>query len=248
VAPSQPVLPGVLSTSVGATLDGRIDYSHFDSGGSDSSPTLLAFNLYGQYIAPVGLGGYVSLPIVYASDSTNSDTYLGNLELGGLGVLRRGNTEGYARAGFSLEQTSSEEGLAAPIANIIPRPADAFASGLGTSWLRGEAGVRLTSGSLVVGGSGGLDVPSDSGTNNWSALLHLTGSIGLAQPGFGIALGLTMIQVVEDSNSGGDDNLIGFQALGDVPIGGEARIYGAIGLSFEDSGGYSLGLGVRAHL
>jgi hypothetical protein len=248
--PSQSVLPGVLSTSVGATLDGRIDYVHLQFG-EGSSPTLFAINLHGQYIAPIGVGGYVSLPIAYVSESSSSDTYLGNLELGGLYVIRSGNTDAYLRAGLSLDQTSSEdgEGIANPFANLVPLPAQAYTTGLGTSWLRGGGGVRLTSGSLVVGGSGGIDYPFDSSGQSWSALLHLTGSIGYAQPELGVALGLTMVQVFDDSSdSGGDNNLLGFQAVGDVPVGGKLRIYGALGLNFEKSTAYSLGLGVRAHL
>ena len=238
---AQSVLPALLPTSSGATLDGRLDYVRLT--GSSDAPTLFAFKLHGQYVAPQGIGGYLSLPLAYASGNGDSETYAGNLELGGLYVLRRPAVDVYARVGATLELGGDEGALVVPIVNLLPSPADALTTGFGASWLRGGAGVRYTSGALVIGGSGGVDVvlDSDAAYN----LLNLTGVIGMVQPGFGLAVGLTLVQVLNDSD--GDNNFVGLQVTGDVAVAAKARLYGALGINLEDEfEGFSLGAGVRA--
>jgi hypothetical protein len=238
---TQSVLPTLLPTSSGATIDGRLDYVRLTD--SSSAPTLFALKLHGQYVAPQGIGGYLSLPLVYASSDGNSDTYVGNLELGGLYVLRRPDFDVYARAGATLELGGDEAAFVVPIVNLSPHPADAITTGLGTSWLRAGGGIRFTSGALVAGLSGGIDSALDSeGLDN---LLNLTGVIGLVQPGFGLAVGLTLVQLLDDSD--GDNSLVGLQLIGDVEVAAKVRLYGALGINLEDeSEGFSLGAGVRA--
>jgi len=248
-APSQSVLPGVLSTSAGATFDGRVDHSSFDDGELEG-PTLLALALHGQYIARSGLGGYLSLPLAYAAADGESEAFLGNLELGGLYAIRSGIVEAYARGGLALD-TSSGEDLdqdMVPISNIVPRPADAIPSGLGTSFLRTGGGLRLTSGAVVFGGSAGVDVPLGRDYMD-GKVLHLTGSLGIAQPRYGLALGATMLQLLDAPA----EPLVGFQGIGDVAVGGKMRLYGALGLNFgdseaEDDTAFSVGVGVRTSL
>ncbi|HSK01539.1 MAG TPA: hypothetical protein VK932_09870 [Kofleriaceae bacterium] len=240
--PSQSVLPGVLSTAVGGTFDGRIDFSDFGDN-ILREITLLALNLHGQYISPSGLGGYLALPLAYVSGGDDSEAYLGNLELGGLYVFRGAGFDAYLRGGLA-PNTGTDEGIPVPIANVIPRPADAYSTGLNTTWLRGGGGARLTSGSLVVAGSGGIDIPLER--DDSVTLLHLTGSIGIAQPVFGLAAGVTLIQVFERDGADSDDSYFGFQLVGDAAIGGRSRLYGALGLNFEDDAAFSIGAGVRA--
>jgi hypothetical protein len=48
----------------------------------------LRFDLGGQYLTPAGFGGYGQVPISYISGNDESDTAIGNFELGGLYVLR----------------------------------------------------------------------------------------------------------------------------------------------------------------
>ena len=52
----QPVLPNVLPTADGGTIDGRIDYSRLRGDPDIDPPLLLAFNLHAQYIASMGSG------------------------------------------------------------------------------------------------------------------------------------------------------------------------------------------------
>jgi hypothetical protein len=244
-APSQSVLPNVLPTSVGATFDGRTDYTHWLDDDDSGPLNLFAFNLHGQYVSSIGLGGYLSLPIALETDRSDSQGAVGNLELGGLYVYRGGNVDAYARAGFAMEQTSTEDsmGRLVGLSNLGPRPADAVMAGADSSWLRGGAGVRLTSGALVVGGSGGIDVPIGSEDEDWGKLIHLSASVGFAHPRFGLAAGATMLRLF-DAQSDDDDGGYGVQTVADVPVGGRARVYGAFGMLIPVAA-FSAGVGLR---
>jgi hypothetical protein len=202
----------------------------------------------------MGLGGYFGLPIAMISADSESETYVGNLQLGGLYVFRGSNVDGYVRLGFSVNPSDDDDdefggAIAVPIANIVPRPADAYTTGLETNWVRGGGGLRYESGGLVVGGALGLDFLLDSEEQE-TGILHLTGSAGTAQPAFGIAAGITLLQIVDGGDSDGDDDsTISFQIVGDVAVGGAARVFGAVGLNVEgEDPSFSFGLGVRATL
>jgi hypothetical protein len=248
-APSQSVVPGVLSTANGTTLDGRIDYTSIRE---DSAPSLIALNLHIQHVTPMGVGGYLSLPIAYARGDSESETALGNLQLGGLYVIRGRNFDAYVRGGLALKQSATDEdfGFLVPLANYVPRLGDAFATGFGTSWARAGAGLRLTSDSLVIGGATGLDYAFDADDSDIDAslsLFHLSGSIGFVQPGFSLAVGATVVRALDESSD--DDSLIVIHTMGDIPIGPRARFYGAINFNpEEDVNAVSIGFGVRASM
>ena len=239
--PPQSVLPNVMNTATGAALDARIDFTDVDNA------TLVGANLHFQYLTPPGLGGYVQLPFGYVdSDFVETDTVLGNVELGGVYVMRNPGMDIFLRGGFALETANDEGNFVVPSANFVSRPADAFSSGLDTSWFRGHAGLRSQSNNIVFGGSAGLDVPLDQDSD--TALLVVVGSIGVQQPGFGLGAGFTFLQAVGD-DADDDDNTISFNATADFEIGARAKLYGSFGVNLEDEfDGYSLGVGIRAGL
>jgi hypothetical protein len=242
------VLPAVLPTATGATLDGRLDYVHLTE--SDNAPTVFALKLHGQYVAPQGVGGYLSLPVAYVSGEGDSDSesYVGNLELGGLYIFRGANVDAYARVGAALDVGSDALGsFVVSAVSITPYLADAITSGFGTNWLRAGGGARFTSGALVLGGSMGVDVPiGDSELGEIDNLFNISASVGLAQPGFGVAVGITVVEALSDEDN---DNIKTLQATGDIEVSPQMRLYGALGANFDnDSEGFSLGAGVRATL
>lgn len=248
-APSYSVLPGVLSTAIGTTFDGRVDYTSFRE---DGSPSIFALNLHVQHVLPMGVGGYFSLPIAHARGDSDSESALGNLQLGGFYVIRGGNFDVYVRGGLALKQTATDEelGFLVPLANYVPRPHEAFASGFGASWARFGAGMRLTSDSLVIGGSTGLDYAFDAEGSNIDdvpGIFHLSGSIGFVQPAFGLAVGATLVKALDTSDD--DASLIVIHTMGDIPVGPRARFYGAINFDpEEDLSAFSIGFGVRASM
>lgn len=247
---TQSILPNVFDTSVGVTLEGRADYTNF---GDDSDflgdVTVVGINLHVQYIAPEGFGGYGMLPIAYFSGNDDSETYVGNIELGGLYVFRQqSNLDLYLRGGFALNTASDEGILFGPIAHTVPRLTDYFTTGFDTNWFRGGGGIRSTNGSLVIGGAAMLDVALDAEGDNDFGLLSLAGSVGVQQPMFGLAAGLAFIQLVGD-DADDDDNLLGLNIVGDVAVGPQVRLFVAGGFNFEDDfDGFSIGLGARANL
>jgi hypothetical protein len=248
-AAAQPVpqaqLPNLLSTSVGGTVDLRFDYSDFDTLLLDDV-TLIAFNLHVQYLAPRGFGGYLQVPFAYASANDESETELGNLQLGGLYAIRSSPTlDILLRGGIALDTASEDGELLVPFANILPRLADFPATGFDTSWLRLGGQLRYASGNLRIGGTLGFDLPLDSEEVDGDTVLTLGGSIGFEQPGgFGAALGLMFLQNLGDDV--GDDNTVGLNLTGGTAIGSSARLFGAIGLNLEDDAeGFSVGIGVR---
>lgn len=239
---TQSVLPNVLSTSAGLTLDERIDFTNLDS--EAEIPQLLGYTLHGQYIARSGLGAYLALPGVVSPEGVA----LGNAELGGLYVIRSGGLDVYLRGGLALEQTNIGDGGEATLfAHIVPRLADVLAAGPGQSWGRAGAGMRLNLGSIVIGGSGGVDVPLDAEEDDdlRNGVLHLSGSIGIAGSRFGLAVGATMLQDLDRDAE--DDNLVGLQATGDVAVGRRMRIFGTFGF-LPEAEVHSVGAGVRVRL
>src|SRR5687768_14418886 len=211
----QTVLPNVFNTSVGATLDIRMDYTDISD---DNDATLIGANFLFQYLTPAGIGGYAQLPIGYLDSDFigDDDTLVGNLEVGGVYVVRNPDTHFYVRGGFAAETADEEGDFIVPVANFVSRPADALVGGLGTSWFRAQGGLRAKSNTIVFGGSVGLDYPLDEEIDDF-ALLVLVGSVGIEQPGFGIAGGFTFLQNVGD-DADDDDNTVSFNATVDFEV------------------------------
>lgn len=243
-SPSQTVLPNILSTQTGGQIDARLDYTSIEDPFFDDL-TFLSFVLRGQYITPPGLGGYVSLPLGYISSNGDSETSIGNLELGGLFLINNSpDLDFYVRGGVTLNTADDDGVLLVPIATIVPRLTDALPTGFDSSWLRAAGGLRHTSGTIAIGGHLGIDVATDSEDDD--AFLTLAGSVGLVQPTFGLSAGLALLQNIDDDD-GGDDSTVGFNLVADFAAGTSARVYGALGLNLEDEfDGFSLGAGVRA--
>jgi hypothetical protein len=241
-ATPQQVLPNIFSTSHGASLEVRGDYTNVqDTDGL----TLIGLDAQFQYILPSNVGVYVSLPFGYASGNNDSASGIGNLELGGLYVIRKPDLDIYLRGGLALNTASNDGTFLAPTANIIPRLADAFPTGEDSSWLRAHAGIRTTSGVVRFGGTAGFDFALDD--NNEDGLLVLNGAIGVVQPGFGISGGLTYLQLL--GRDVGDDNTLGFNATVDFNAGATAKLFFALGVNLDnDFDGFSLGFGARIGL
>lgn len=251
-----PILPNMLATRVGATVDFRMDYTHFAEG-SGLDVTVFGFNLLGQYIAPENYGGYVQIPYYYASFDEDSNNGAGNIELGGLYRVPQGESqEILLRGGIALDTAGSAGGLFSPISQLGPRFYDAYTTGFAATWLRGEASFRHSSGNLRLGASGGFDVPvgqDDGGeglTVDVDALGKAAVSAGIEQPGFGAAIGLVFMAAIGSEDSE-DDTAFGLNATVNVPINPSTTLYGAFGWPSiddenEDFDIWAIGAGVRA--
>jgi hypothetical protein len=86
-----PILPNMLPSRLGATIDVRADYTHFSNDAFINDVTMIGLNLHGQYIFPQGYGGYLQIPYYYINGNDDSDNGAGNIELGGLYRLPQGD-------------------------------------------------------------------------------------------------------------------------------------------------------------
>lgn len=250
-AAAQPVpqaqLPNHLPTNVGGTVDLRLDYSSFDVFLLEDV-TFVAFNAHVQYLTPGGLGGYVQLPFVYASANDESETEVGNLQLGGLYAIRTSpELDILLRGGFAVDTASEDGELLVPFGNVLPRLGEYPTTGFDTTWLRLGGQLRFSSGNLRVGGTLGFDVPVDNDEADGDAIMQVGGSIGYEQPGgFGAGFGILLLQALSDDNENDDDNLVGLNITAGTAIGATARLFGAIGINLEDEvDGFSFGVGIR---
>lgn len=244
---AQPVLPNVLSTKVGGSFEARVDYTDLGDSSLFQGLRFISLTLQAQKITPSGVGGYVSVPLGFIdADGVDSQNALGNVELGGVYVIRNASLDIYLRAGFSVETADDEGDLIVPLSNIVSRPADAFTTGLNTSWARAHGGLRYHSGALVIGGQGGVDIPLDRDDADEVGLLVIVGSIGISQPGFGIAAGITYLQLFGDNVDNSDNETFSANLAADFEVGRTARVFGVFGANLEDEfDGFSIGGGVR---
>ena len=244
---AQAQLPNLVPTNPGGSADIRFDYTNYDVALFDDL-TLVALNARIQYLAPSGPGGYLSVPFVYASQNDNTETEVGNLELGGLYAIRSGpQLDILLRGGVALDTASSDGELLVPLGNVLPRLGDYLTTGADSTWFRLGGQLRYAAGNLRIGGGLGFDLPTEGGDGDPDGYISLAGSIGFEQPGsFGAGLGLVMLQAFGGDDTGEDENLVGLNVMGDVALGPAARLFLALGVNLEDEvEGFSFGLGVR---
>lgn len=249
-----PILPNLLSTRTGTTLDLGFDYIDLD-GVSDVY--LFAVRLHGQFLTEQGMGGYVLAPLAILSSDADDDTQLGNVEVGGL--YRTQQPSGMAvmlRGGVSIDTQDepSLDELDSAFLNLfahsIPRPTDAFTiAGINTTWGRAQVQVTQRQNNIVFGGMLGADVPiagDVADADDLTALVNGAAAVGYQDPKFGGAIGLTFVQSVSD----GDDEMIKNVFLhGNMAINPSARIYGGFGLPLDGEDlvdGTAFMFGVRA--
>ena len=244
----------MLSTAAGATFDVRGDFTNFND--ETFELTLLGFTAHGQYITPTGLGGYASLPFTYVSDDNNSETGLGNIELGALYAIRSSPTvDILLRAGAAINTADDDIGIGGPFSQLAPRLTDAYTTGLDTTWARAKGQVRYAERDLSLGASAGFDVPIGGALEDqesFDGLLNLAVSVGLDQQSFALSFGLSMIHALVDSDEDDDDeNLSAFNANIEFPVAPNMRLFGTLGIPDLDNVGdngidmFSIGAGLR---
>jgi hypothetical protein len=244
---TQSVLPNLLSTAAGGTIDARMDAT-LDS---ESDLTVFAINMHGQYIAPSGIGGYASVPFFYATADGESQNSIGNAEVGGLYVLRQApDTDIVLRGGLAFDTADQEDILIIVAGQISPKLVDIYASGFATTWARAQVQVRHASGNLRLGGSIGFDLPVDGLAKDASfdGALTAIGAVGVQGPSVGFGVAFTLLKALNDQDND-DDTFNCVNATIDFPVGGKARFFGSFGYPEIDENEFdlfSVGAGIRA--
>jgi hypothetical protein len=179
--------------------------------------TLLASNLHGQYITPSGAGGYLQLPVSYATGSgigtTDSVTALGDLELGGIYVTPIGRHKLALHAGLTLPTASDDlDKYATSIIGLIGSRLTDFYDALpkGTS-IRLGASPLIRSGQLFARIDFGIDANLDnSGSSSFDSFLHFNGGLGF-DLGTAAIMG-EITNLYSTSNNGGWLNTVALSA------------------------------------
>lgn len=249
VASAPGVLPNLLSTAAGMTIDLQADYISID--GADGI-TFLAMKAHGQFISPGGAGGYASLPFTYLTGDGVPESVqgIGNLEVGALYAIRSNpQLDVLLRGGISLDTAAEEDAEFLLYGHLFPRLTDVFTqAGLGTTWARVQGSMVHSSGNIRFGGMAGADVPvSGEAQDEIDALVNVAVSAGFQQGNVGAAIGLTMVQTV--GVSGDEENYSGLNLSGNIAAGPTMRVIGLLGFNVGGDSleidGFSLGVGLR---
>ena len=250
---TQSVLPNLLSTSAGGTIDARTDFTLL----SDEEITLFAINVHGQFISPTGLGGYAAIPFVYGSaddagGGSDSESGIGNLELGGLYAIRSSpDTDILLRGGIALDTADEEDVFLILLGQLSPRLNDVYASGFATTWGRAQAQVRHASGNIRLGGMIGFDLPIDglaADSEGFTGAFNAAASIGIQGPSVGFGIGFAMIKAITDNDTD-DTTFSSINATVDFPVGATMRFFGTFGYPEPDENefdAFAVGAGIRA--
>jgi hypothetical protein len=216
-------------TSVNASLG----VSFYDDGGPDFGARI---DLFGEYLAPGGFGGYGSLPISYLSADDESETALGNIELGGLYALRAGPTSKVLLRGGVVLSTADDdlEGAFTNFFNITGRLTDIVDVSANTTWLRVAASPLLRQGQMFARADVGFDVAIDEPDGaDIDPLVRLNLAGGIQAGKASIAGELATVGTTGDVADGEDRFLhtVGVSASFDA---GSIRPYGALVIPLDD--------------
>jgi hypothetical protein len=138
-------------------------FSFFDDDATDALNFALHTDLWGQYVHPTGAAAYLALPISYLSADSDSESSLGNLEVGG-GFVQGLTDEGQLafRAGLVLPTSDDEDFFINILGTATPRLTDLVTSFPSSTWLRLAVSPSFRRGQLFLRADLGLDVPVDS--------------------------------------------------------------------------------------
>lgn len=205
-------LDAEIETPTFATLDRTDARSHADVGMSmaffdGQDPDFnTRLDLYGQYVTPTGAGGYASLPISYLSDNDESETALGNLELGGIYNIDRGSTQIVLRGGLALATADeSFEGVITNLVAVQARLTDLVGISPNTTWMRVAGSPIHRSGNLFVRGDFGFDVAIDEPSGaDVDPIVRANLGVGFVDDTFALMGELVTIGTTGDVSDGED--------------------------------------------
>ena len=153
-------------------------------GVDDSDVTALHFDLYGQYMAAQGFGGYGTIGLNYVSNDGESEDALGNIEVGGL-YLIPGATPIVLRGGLVIA-TADDEDLFTNLIGAFARFTD-YPQYIGsTTWLRLSAHPIIRRGNAFFKADGGIDIPIDDDDLDLSANVRVNIGGGIETGGVAI--------------------------------------------------------------
>jgi hypothetical protein len=152
-----------------STLDVDFAYVKYDEP-ANTDFTVIGLGIGGQYVTPLGFGGYLSLPLSYVSvDSPlleDSELAVGNLELGGIYSKYFDRNAAIVLHGGIALPTASDEGIARsqPLASS-PRYGDFVTRVVDSTWLRIGVSPMGRTGRLFWRADIGIDLALEEADN-----------------------------------------------------------------------------------
>jgi hypothetical protein len=220
-----------------ATMDRFDEQSKFAASltyvGLDADDvTGIRFDLFGQHLTPRGFGGYAALPISYIDSDADSETGIGNIEVGGLYVIP-GSAPVVLRGGLTLP-TADSDNFGANLLGILARFNDAVQHSPDVTWLRLSASPLMRSGTGFFKADIGLDIPvaEDDGIDA-DALVRVNFGGGVETGGIALMGELVNLATLEDDVDNRWVSLIGFTAR--YMAGGQVQPSISFQLPLDDS-------------
>lgn len=212
----------------------------------------MGLTMRGQYMTAVGsgpwlAGGYVTLPVGYGSgegailipDGEESETGVGNLELGGAAATAAGPGTLIGRLGIALPTAGDENNdFIGPVLNFPSRITDIVLYPDDTTTLRLSGSYLYRRGVLFARGDAGIDVPfadeDMSPFNDEDPLLRLNLAAGAAADPFAAGVELATVATTSDVDDG-DDRFIHTLALSLRYISAQVQPVAAVVIPLDDN-------------
>jgi hypothetical protein len=225
-----------------ATTDRTTDHSSFHgslalSFFEDDGPDLAArVDLGGQYLTLQGIGGYATIPVSYLSGNDESETAIGNIELGGLYVAKGGpNTSFVVRGGLMLPTAPDDlEGLLTNVANLVPRFTDFMGVAPEVTALRLSVSPLHRSGIFFARADAGIDIAIDEADgSDTDPFIRLNLAAGVETSGVVFAGELVTIGTTGEVDEN-EDRFFHTLAVSGGLSQGKVRPFGALIVPLDD--------------
>jgi hypothetical protein len=220
-----------------ATLEHPTDHSRVHAAvaptffGDENDVFTARIDLGGQYVAAQGFGAYGYFPVTYASGESDSETEIGDIELGGLYVLPVGPTTDLLLQGGLMLPTAADDFDA--LINLIgglPRLTDLAGSTGNVTWLAVNASPMHRQGNLFLRADVGLDLPiAEEDGVDADTIIHVNVAAGVDLGTVAVAGELVNVGSLEDT----DEEWLTTIALSVSGQAGGVRPFGALVLPVD---------------
>lgn len=231
---------------------GEVTYVDLD-GANDT--TLLRFDLHGQYVDPgMGVGGYASVPIAHANGDNDSETVLGNLEVGGIFVPKLSNPElrVVLHGGLTLPTAPDADNLGAAFVGVFAgyaRIHDLYQTIPKGTTVRLGVSPIYSAGQLIARLDAGVDINLDSADQMDEAdpAVHFNLGVGFwATPEMAVMAELSTLTIFDDTDN--DDDSVANAIVGGRFYAGSVQPYVGIIIPLDDDVSEFMNLGLTLGL
>jgi hypothetical protein len=235
-APADGPFPNLATLDRGtdhSDFNGSLALSFFGDNGPDSAARL---DLGGQYVTPQGFGGYAQVPLTYLDGGDESETELGNIELGGVYIAKAGEGLDVVMKGGLVLPTGPDDlnFLVTYAGAAIPRLTDLISAAPDVTALRLNGSPLYRQGTFFARADLGIDIVIDEPDGSDSdPLIHINLAAGMQAGSVTIAGEIVTLGTTGDV----DEDEGRFYHTAAISVGmdaGSVRPYGALVFPFDN--------------